>query len=455
MTHPFSRKSYVCDRPVVVFISSPFQEPKNQHWGLRFRLYDALLANGHSPWLYEIQGRLEEGRGYAQESIILNAVCRSDLVVVLFRTRAGSYLPGEPFLATVFEIFHARRFDKHVFLYILGDFHWPRLQSVLSVFEDPLILPDGARRCGDDEDKLVSAVLADVKGLVPLPTQQAERIVREVDAFDLMHEHGWLERTYSRLSQAVHEGGFWQAGALASGIPLLTAFKADHYAKFAYASLLSLCANIRANQTSYTLAEKCSRLAVRFYMEMGYLYPMLAEIQALSGILNMAGQHLAAYHVNSYGIRQASKMLEYSPGFSDSLLLAFNDSRGSILSRLGKGESAESRIRRSFKTIEEAGPYNLAKYATALSTLGGTKNLEEGLRLIEGVALPTATQTGESLGYVLRDVGGLRISIGDFHGASALLHSAAAACQKKGQLHTLAQVRRMQAYLTLISPSYS
>jgi len=102
------------------------------------------------------------------------------------------------------------------------------------------------------------------------------------------------------IQLALDRQDYWSAAALAQGVPLSPVWN-DKPNKCEYARLLSLCANTWANQAQYMRAQKCSRLAIRLYMECGYANELFAEIQALSGILNMADQVTDAYWVNTYG----------------------------------------------------------------------------------------------------------------------------------------------------------
>lgn len=138
--------------PLRVFINSPFCEPAEEPWSLREQLRRRLKALGHKPWFYEIDAKRYKRSGLTPAEIIVDALRCSDLVITVYRNRAGSFLVDEPFFATAFETIQARRLGKPVYLHVLGSSHKPRLRCVLSVFEGNHLLPDCAKRHGSEHE---------------------------------------------------------------------------------------------------------------------------------------------------------------------------------------------------------------------------------------------------------------------------------------------------------------
>lgn len=431
----------------VLFISSVFSEPRGQRWGLRETLRRRLGQEGHTAWLYEIDAEKDKKAGIVDDkTIIIRAIERSDFVVVLYMNREGTAFPSEPFFGTDFEIFHARRLGKPVKLYVLGKKHRPVLRGILTLFDNPLVLPDSARRFESEKD-LVDAVIQDVTEFVrSRRLRSAPPGVLCASSRELVSEPSWLEEAYAGLCQATQVGDLWVASRVARMIPWVESSGIPREQKIVYAIALSLCGGVWANQASYDFAEAYARSAVRVFMELGYQHEMFAQVQALSGLLNMGNRIRQAYWINSYGLRGASRVF----GESDPLVRAFHDSRGSIFTKLGKSYKAERTLHRSLPPKGSSSPYSLSKYAVSLASLPGVANVERGVCLMYYVTLPLALRKSESLAYVMRDAGQLAIVIGDYRQAARLLLQAEEICVKQGQIHTLSGIRRMQSYLALV-----
>jgi Domain of unknown function (DUF4062) len=431
-------------RALNVFLSSPFSEPVGEKWALRETLRERLRRKGHRPWLYEVDAKKYRRTNLGPREIIIEEIARCDVVITLYKSRAGSFLNGEPFYATAFETFHARRLGKTVYLHILDGSERPRLRGVLSVFEPILPLPSNVVRHGS-ENELVEAVISELaqfpaNGLIQVPTL----LLAEGGVQERLHSLEWLDRVQSGLLSA-HD--LWQAAQVACQVPLFRGnLSLSLEFKFRYAQILSSCAGIWANQARYDRAIECAWTAVRMFMESGNSYEMISEIQAVSGILNMANQIKRAYWVNTFGLQSAAKLQAKQ---RTSLWPAFNDSRGSIMTRLGKLSNARERIRRSLPTSGDASPYTLAKYATALSRLGGKANIDSALKLMHDIALPLAEQQVQSIGYVKREAARLAAVVGDTSTALRLLSEAEGFCQRNGLMHTLNSVERMKAEAAL------
>ena len=434
-------------RSLNVLISSPFCEPAGERWSLREELRRRLREFGHKPWLYEIDAKRHIRTGLTPGEIIIEAIKRSDVVITLYKSRAGSFLADEPFFATAFETFHARRLSKTVYLHVLGRSCKPRLRGVLSVFEAPLVLPDQVKR-HESERELVTAVLSDVNDYVANRLSHDHRsVLLPQDSVDLVNGWDWLGGTHTNLLRAQQAENLWEARRTAIDVPLLSgAVDISREKKFTYATLLSACANVLANQCEYDRSAQCCWLAIRLFMELGYPYEMLAQIQAVSGILNMANHVRRAYWTNTFGLQCASKLKTKQ---YQSLRPAFNDSRGSILRKLGKFASARERLRESLTAVGDGSPYSLAKYAITLAGFGATANIDAAVRIIYEQALPLSASQGRSIAYVKRHAAGLAIIVGDYVTAARLLAEAEQSCKKKGQLHTLAAIKRMKFHFTL------
>ena len=287
-TRPFGR----------VFLSSPFSERRGHLWLVRRQLYDRLRMCGFKPWMWEEEGEREKARhGWTDTTILLEALKGCDVVVAFFKNRAGSYLPDEafqkptyePFLGSVFEICHARALGKPVHLYAVGHSYKASLASVLSVLADPLLLPDHAKILGSETelpDAVTEKLLTSLAVVAPEPTR--------VLHLDL--DPTWLEETRSASMESA--ATFWEASYHAAQVPLVRGLRLP--TRPADAEVLAAAAGVLANQASYDRAIEAATLSVRCFLELGSWFEMYAEIQALSGILNMAGRPNAE-RVNHFG----------------------------------------------------------------------------------------------------------------------------------------------------------
>jgi hypothetical protein len=429
--------------PLTVFVSSPFSEPIGERWALREALRERLRREGHRPWLYEINAKEYRRTGLTPREIIINAIEKSDVVITLYKSRAGSFLDNEPFYATAFETFHARRLGKKVYLYVLDAVQKPRLRGVLSVFKQAMPSPDTVSNDGSEKDLIERVVsdLAEFRNSSP----RANLIATDNISLDAnINDRDWLDGIHSRLGLA---RSLWSAREIAERVPMVTTTRrVNKDNRLHYAQVLAACAGVWANQSEYTRAIECGWAAVRIFMETGYAYEMIGEIQAVSGILNMANQIKNAYWVNTFGFQAASRLREAQ---RIPLLQSFNDSRGSIMRKLGKFGNARERIRKSMSTVGDVSAYSLAKYASAVALLGGKANVDSGLRLLYDVALPLALSTDQSVGYVQRDAARIALLVGDHLTAARLLTEAEKSCRTKGQLHTLGLIQRMKREVEL------
>jgi len=423
-----------------VFLSSPFSEPRGHSWMVRQQLYDCLRSSGFRPWTWEKDGQKAKARlGWSDAEILVQAIRQCDVVVSFFKNRAGSYLPPEafdrmptePFHATVFEIAHARSLGKPVHLYVVGHNYKASLASILSVLADPLLLPDHAKVLGD-ESQLEDAVLAKLKE--SLTTSYTDPTVPSAEL-----ELGSLEANLDSMCSA---DTLWDAECHAERVPLVMVSRLSRRTKRLYADVLAKCANVLANRAIYDRAIVAGKLSVRCLLELRSWSEMYAQIGALSGILNMAGQPNAK-SVNFFGLIPAIRTYDY-------LLPVYFDSAGSILMRSGRWRSARKWLRRVAET--EPKPYSQSKFAMAIAASGDRGDIDEAARILYSAALPEARHSNESLPYTLRHAAALAIAQDEFGMAGAFLSEAHTECLKVGALHTLQRVRKLESLLNLVSP---
>jgi hypothetical protein len=388
------------------------------------------------PWLYEIDGKRYKRSGLNEKEKIIDGISRCDLVVALYRFRVGSRMREQPiFYGTDFELFQARRLGKPVLLYVLGPCHSRRLRGLLEIYAHPLVMPDGISWCNSERE--LPTILAYDISVYAKSFLLRSRIHESKLKSEAVLDRGFLEKTHDTLAEMRRRQDYWSAVELASQIPPLPVDHLPTREKSTYANIMSLCANAWSNQRNYDLAENYSRLAIRSYLELGLTFEMFAEVQCLSGILNMGDRVSQAYEVNTYGRLAASAARgEVFNSLSDT----YYDSRASILRKMGHWSRAQFTLRKVFPPSGDASPYTYSKYATMLNS-AGDRTLAE--RIVNDVALPLAKQSGESLGYVARDAAMIAITTGEFGRAVPLLLEAEEDCIKHGTLHTLAQVQRL------------
>jgi tetratricopeptide (TPR) repeat protein len=399
--------------------------------------------SGFEPWMWEREGEAEKAKsGKSDAEILLDGLKHSDIVVAFFKNRAGSYLPEqafqaaipEPFHASVFEICHARALGKPVHLYVVGEKYKASLACILSILADPLILPDHAEIVASEEE-LRDAVL---RRLHP-----KSRVIslNPSEEFDLLCESLNLESQIVGLRSALT---FWDGINYAKRIPLISDLNlVPSKTKRLYAEALSSAAGVMANQAAYDRAIQAATLSVRSFLELGSWYEMYSEIQALSGILSMAGRSQAV-RVNHFGLIPAMRAY---PDLQSSYL----DSAGTILMRAGNWRAARKWLRRV--SLQDPSPYALSKYAATLVASGKVHDLDEAESTIHIHALPYAELTGASLGYTLRHAASLAVAQNEMGSAKSLLDRAEKECLRTGALHTLRGIRGLQSLTELVAKS--
>lgn len=422
---------------MICFLGSPFTEPVGAEWPARKRLYDRLRAAGHTPWLYE-----KEGEGAEDPSdVIARAIEMADVVILFFKTRAGSRFLGGPFLGTDYEYWEARRLRKPTYLYLVGHVREPSLNAALSLLSDPLLLLRAATVVETDGDELIQAVVSDVESEARIrllsnckDSSREDRPLVDVD-------RSWLERELGVLQ--VSAGlNLWTAVKEANRIPIEPQSHIDPRLRRLYANVLDVCGGILGNQWQYDKAIRAKKLSIRYFNECGATKEMFGQIQALSGILNMA-RLPDAVRANEYGFSAALRSYP-------ELVPAFHDSRASILARFRNPGAAREHIRQAIE-MDGPNPYLLSKYARAIAASRKSADISLASRIIFEEAMPMARDQDRSLGYTLRDAAFIALINREFSLAASTIAEAEADCLKRGELHTLAGVKQVKAILNLLS----
>ncbi len=429
---------------VHVFISSVFQDPWGKKWALRQKLADSLKEHHHSPWRFEDDPRRwglpPEGRKLA----ILQGLQQSDLVIVLYRTRAGSLMTHEAFRATNFELLRAAHLRQPIYLYLLGeeserDFF---LQHTIAVITDRgLALPERIVVIHEDQDDEV-----------------VNRIREDVDLF---RSAGRVARIDSATSEWIEQPeGLWQV------ITLLTEKENirealhlvnrtirpgqlyDPKEMYAHARLLREASYVWGNAGYYDLAIWSSKESTRLFATLAADRDFCFLVQCTSGILQMSGRVSEAWHWNAYGRQQAVRK------FRD-LLPTFYDSACSIMAQNGDWRGAVRQLQLSLQTTEKLrgeapSAYLISKHAASsyrAAEMGILPNAEkkESLRRLEREALPMALKSKRSLAYTLRHAAALAIMQGDYAAAECYISAGIEDCLEKGLYHTLSNLEKLRS----------
>jgi Domain of unknown function (DUF4062) len=435
---------------VSVFISSVFKDPWGIYWPLRRKLADCLREHCHYPWRFEDDPGRRNLPAEGQRQVILQGLRQSDLVIVLYRTRAGSILTGEAFRATNFEFLRAVQLRKPTYLYLLGeeserDFF---LQHTLAVITDPVLaLPERIVAVYEGKDEEV-----------------ANRIREDVDAF----------RSSGRVAcvDSAIAGSIVQPEAVCLEITALTGKEnirealqlvnrtirpsggqlSDPRETYSYARLLREAASVWANAGYYDSAVWGSKQSARLFAKLGADREFCFQVQCTSGILQMSGRVSEAWHWNVYGRQQAVRK------FRD-LLPSFYDSGGSIMAQSGNWRAAIRQLQISLETIQRLegtapSAYQISKHAAGsyrAAELGILPNAQkkEALQRLEREALPMALKSKRSLAYTLRHAAALAIMQGDYDAAECYIRAGIEDCLEKGLYHTLSNLEKLRSVCTL------
>jgi hypothetical protein len=166
-------------------------------------------------------------------------------------------------------------------------------------------------------------------------------------------------------------------------------------------------------------------------IDAGFDYDMLAAIQELSGILNMAGEHSRAELWNAYGFERAHAFPE--------LQQAFWDSRGSIM-RATHPLFARRYFRRAFQAQKVDDPYLGSRLATALVDSPQRRERDEALRLIDALVRSTEGTNTMTRAIVLREAIKIGLKINELRRLPKYVSEASTICQTHGFAHTLATI---------------
>ena len=422
---------------MICFLSSPFTEPAGVEWPARKRLYDQLVGAGHSPWRYEVEGKKLEALGGDPKEIITCAIASADVVIMFFKTRAGSYFSEGPFRGTDYEYWEARRLRTPIYLYLIGHVRDSSLNATLSILADPLVLLRAATPVETDGDELDQVVASDIEresnSRLLSSHKDSSREARPLSGLD----RPWLEQELRALQVSVGQN-LWAAVRQANRIPIEPQLEIAPYLRTLYAGVLDICGGILANQWRYDEAITAKKLSIRCFAESGATRETFGQIQALSGILNMARLPEAA-RANEYGFSVALRSYP-------ELVPAFHDSRASILVRLKNPGAAREHIRKAIQ-MEGPKPYLLSKYARAIAASRKPGDIRLATTIIFDKALPMARAQDRSLGYTLRDAAFIAMLNQEFSLAASTIAEAEADCLKRGELHTLAGVKQVKAIL--------
>jgi Domain of unknown function (DUF4062) len=431
----------------IVFISSPFSEPRGTKWLIRRRLYERLNSPPYKPWIYEIEGKREEKENSkAPDRIIREAIEGSDVVVCFLKQRLGSWMQTDfasgPFHGTDDEIFWARQSNKPVLLYRIGDAAQPLLRGFWELFEDSRILPHVVRNLTNEED-LLEAVPSDLNecwvrsSRLFLPASVVDDATGLPEIPDLLA----LEKIRESLL-AARQRDLYSAEQVAATVPLIEEPRLPRNVKLKYAALLADCGSVWANRACYDRAITAEHLSIRYYLEAGDWQSMFTQALSLSGILNMASQPRAQF-VYRYSTRTIFHMPELHH-----LMAACHDNKASILMTSGHWVAAHAHMAQARKELDEESPYTLSKYAISMAAARPGK-LSEANTILFDEALSIARRKNRDLGYTLKWAAILALQQKERSKARAFIDEGVQECLRFGNRHTLADICAAESYYQL------
>lgn len=380
------------------------------------------------PWLYEIEGIREQNNTFLTPfQIVSRNIRSSDLVVTYYKQRVGSMFENNnliPFYATDFEINEAIKNDIPIKLYIIGSNHTIRLKGILSLYTNPLINIETVYCINEEEaiENTIKDLKSENKILLYNSIATPNNIEFKVDKIG-----NWLCEFRQELIKYVSQGNYKLAYLKTSQNPYFDNIKPkSKEEKFLKGQCLAICANIFANISKYNVAIEFAFKSIRLFMEIGDLINMFRQIQALSGIQNMASNNSARW-INSYGFRSIKIYNEIS--------MEYRDSRASILRDMGRYK--EGLLLLEENSDWEKSPYSAAKYAHMLGHSKKTNCISTSRKLIEYEILPWARNENKNLPYVLREAGILAILDNDIYSANLYFTESEKICLSMGNIHTL------------------
>lgn len=443
---------------VQVFVSSPFFEydPATLGTGdcdlLRFKIRGTVASRlrklGYRPWRWEIEEKRAKAANpkASPAEIIEQAIRDSGLVLVIYQRRAGSFLVGHPFHATAFEIVQAVRYQKPIWLYVLGREHSSRLIYDLGALGDPLFLGSEVEFCDAPRD-LLASLEQRLQSFVPgnsLEKSQRAYAVQGIAPEEFSVD--MCEQLTDSVQRLLVTDEYAAARLLLEHVPLALPVGLTGKHKRAFARLLALCGHVLANSLEFRSSIQAITVSAKIYAQLEDWFGFFARIQEISGALNMEGD-TRAWSVNSFGLQGVCR----DPTRLGNLREGFYDSRASMLMTYGRLGFAEKRMRQNIELQESRGtgpsPYSISKLGRILSYTRLPRNLDAAQRLVAEIALPSAIGQGHSTGYVLNAATEVFIASENGRLASACAAASIEYCLRKGYLHTLSETLHLLPYI--------
>lgn len=416
-----------------VFISSVFYEDNNE-WQLRRTLAEKLRKANYNTWLWEEDGEKEQKKGKCWLDIIPEAINNSDLLITFYKSRAGNsdwFNKIIPFLPTDYEIALAIKYGVPLKIYFINNkIQDDNLKGVKALYAESIIIGDKPTYCINEED-FINKVLHDIhlfslSGIATLETSLMNLPCTELQSND-------IELMQFLISSQINSGDYLSGHSLVKvNLDIDSYFPITKEEKVLKARSLAIHGNVYANRKLYLRAIRLVLKSIRLFMEVGEWNEMFGQIQALSGIQNMAGIKTARF-LNAYGIRSTQVYKNLAQGY--------NDSKASIYRDLGLFDEA-------LKLCEpywEDSTYSAAKYAHLLSQSSRKNGLNDSRKLMEDEIIPRARSENNSLSYVLNEASIIAIGDNDISSANKYLNESETICDKLGLLHTkkrISQIRK-------------
>lgn len=405
-----------------IFISSVFFE-EGKDWNLRKEISTSLNKLGHETWLWEENGVDEQKKSFKNWcEIISEAILASDLVVTFYKNRAGDlsfFHKDIPFLPTDYEIALAIKTNTPVYLYFIKGYSVTyELKGVRSLFFNKIIVQKPPTFC-NSESEFIPKVISDVNKLTS-PTEIISIITLEDNVENFTN---WIENALFETSLFLNINDYKTAYKVIESATIFSkVIPQTKQEKTLLARYFANCAKIHANQANYKKAIVNARKSIRLLLEIGEWNEVFSQIQALSGIQNMAGFKSAKY-LNEYGIRSVRNF--------KNLQIEYNDSKASILRDLGYYNEALKLIEKDW----DNSTYSAAKYAHLIGFSSQRNSLDIARSLLEETILPKARDEEKYLAYVLRESAIIAIKDNDLDAANNYLNESEYICQEMGMLH--------------------
>lgn len=409
-----------------VFIGSVFYD-NGKYWELRLKITNKLKEHHHETWLWEENGEKEqkENKGKHWTQIVSDAIRLHDVIITFYKTDAGdfSYRNEMPFFPTDYEMAESIRHGTSLRLYIIKGKSKDELRGVKTLYTNRITIGSKPIYCSDEMD-FINKVLRDIEKLSANRIQTIRRNFIMLPFEELKPDH-WFDNLHTILQGQLSCSDYETAFKLLEMHSEIQKYTPKTKAqKILMAECLGDFANIYANRAMYSAAIKSSLKSIRLFLETGEWNKTFGQIQALSGIQNMAGIKLA-YWLNAYGYRTINLYKDLASGF--------RDSKASILRDLKKYDEA---IKLFTEEDLEKSPYSAAKYVNLQGLTHKGKNVNKARKTMEDNILPWARNENRDIAYVLRGAALLSIMDGDIFSAKNFLNEAEDLCDKYGTIHT-------------------